>query len=115
MTFMLTTQAVERCRHTIQAAEVFHDQARTIAHVCADAERSDVVVAAVARDGRFTGAWTVPGTDLTAQVERLDSDGWVLLFSPAMRIDEIERRAVELARLAFRRWEAMRRWASRHA
>jgi hypothetical protein len=28
---------------------------------------------------------------------------------------EVEDRCLRLARLAFARWEAMRRWASRHA
>ena len=113
MGFVLTKEASERPKRTIDAAEMFHDKAWAIARACHDAREGETIVAVVERDGAFGGVWTVPTGDLCARVPRLESGGWSMVFSPKTTVAEIEERSLRLARLAFARWEAMRRWASR--
>ncbi len=113
--FVLTRDAVERTRQTIHAAEVFHDKARTIARICAGAGTDQVVVAVVESDGVFGGAWPIDRAEVSERLGPLEAGGWTLLFSAGTGVAEIEERSIAPARLAFRRWEAMRRWAARHA
>ena len=115
MSFALTKEAAERPRHTIHAAEILHDKAWAVARACAEAREGQVIVALVECDLTFGGVWTIPLEELRERVPRMAPGGWSLTFAPGTRRDEIEQRCLELARLAFRRWEAVRRWASRHA
>lgn len=114
MGFALTKEAAERPKRTIDAAEVFHAKAWAIARACADAREGETVVAIVERDLTFGGVWTVPTSELTAHVPRLEDGGWSLVFSRRTPVAAIEARSLTLARLAFARWEAIRRWASQH-
>lgn len=113
MSFSLTEEAAARPRLTIHAAEVFHAHAEEIADACAAAERAQVVLARVDGFLTFTGVLAVPRAQLTLYA-RGDSGGWTLVFSPGADIDEVRARCMELARSAFKRWEALRRWESRH-
>jgi hypothetical protein len=105
---------LERPRKTIQAAEQFHRNAAAIAHACVEAGDGEVVVAVVEREGMsFVGCWIVPREEIPVQVARLDRGDWSLLFSPGADRDEVEERALQIARLAFRRWEVALRWMAR--
>jgi len=114
MGFVLTKEAVDRAKRTVRAADVLHDKARAIAQVCAKADPDEVVVAVVEQDGRFGGTWPIAAAQLSTRVEHLEAGGWVLLFSPSTPVGDIEARCRELARLASRRWDAMRRWSAVH-
>ena len=104
---------MDRPKQTIHAAEIFHDNARNIASVCSDIPADHVALAVVDRDMAFAGVWVVPLSNLTVEVPRLAGDGWSIVVSPGTDTADIEDRALRLARLAFRRWEAMRRWVSK--
>lgn len=115
MPFHFSQGASDRPKQTIHAAEVLHDNARSIASVCMDAAEDEVVVAVINRDMGFGGVWTIPRSELSDRVPQLDDGGWSLVFGPGTPAADIEDRCLRLARLAFARWEVMRRWASRHA
>jgi hypothetical protein len=107
-------RASDRPNQTIHAAAVLHDNARSIAAACADASNGEVVLAIVSQDHAFRGIWTIPRETLAEHVAAYEDGGWSLVFSPGVGIDEIEERCMKLARLAFARWEAIRRWSSKH-
>jgi len=114
MTFHPSRSALDRPKQTIHAAELFHENARAIALACADASPGEVVVATVDHEDMvFGGLWTIPTEEVVRRVPELEAGGWALLFSPGTTREEIEERSLRMARLAFARWEAMRRWASR--
>lgn len=106
--------ATERPNQTIHAAAVTHDNAAQIASCCDMAEDNEVVIVAVAHDHAFRSMLTVQRSDLVKTILRFDDGGWTLTFSPGATIEEIEERCHAMARLAFRRWETTRRWASKH-
>ena len=114
MTFVPDEPLLARPRNTIHAAELFHSQAGVIAQICARASKGDAVVAAVDRFLSFSGVWTVQSSRLIEAASEWDQAGWTLLFSPGTDLREIERRSLDLGRQAFRRWEVLRRWASKH-
>jgi hypothetical protein len=115
MTFRLTQEAAERPRRTLHAYEIFHMNARTIAAACASAGPDEVVVAAVAANHTLAGVWTFRRSELTERVRDLDSAAWTLVFSPGTTRIAIEERCLELARIAFQRWETIRKWDSKHS
>jgi hypothetical protein len=116
MTFSLNRQTLDRPKQTIHAAELFHAHAATIAQACQEAAADDAVVAVVDWDDMvFAGVWIVARMDVQVQVLKLERSGWALIFPPATTKEAVEERALHLARLAFRRWEALQRWTSRHA
>ncbi len=106
--------AADRPIQTIHAAAVFHDHALAITAACANATKDELVVAAVSHDHAFRGVWTVPKSGLTELVSDLDDGGWVLVFSATAMLGDIEERSLKLARTAFARYEAIRRWVSAH-
>lgn len=114
MTFTPNEETLTRPRHTIHAAELFHDHAVVIARSCAGARSDEVVLAGVDRFLSFSGAWAIERAQLVVRVAEFDPGGWTLVFSPGTELREVEERSLELARHAFRRWEALRRWSSKH-
>ena len=114
MSFTPNEETLSRPRYTIHAAELFHDHAVVIARSCAGAQPDEVVLAGVDRFLSFSGAWPVERAQLTVRMAEFDPGGWTLVFSPGTELREVEERSLELARHAFRRWEALRRWSSKH-
>jgi hypothetical protein len=115
LTFALTRSALDRPKQTIHAAELFHESARMIASICAEAGGGEVVVAAVDRDDMvLAGVWTLSVAEIARRVPDLEAGGWVLIFRPGTRVEQIEKRCLQMARLAYARWEAMMKWSSRH-
>jgi len=108
-------EAIERPYHTYQAAGIIREKAGSIEHVTAAAGEDEIVVAVVQQDLSFGGLWTLAREDMIRQVLLLEDEGGCsLIFSPNTTIAQVERRCNELARIAFKRWEAMKRWVSRH-
>lgn len=68
----------------------------------------------VSHDHALHGIWTVPRGELTQLVTQHEAGEWSLVFSPGVGIAEIEERCLTLARLAFGRWEAVRRRVGKH-
>jgi hypothetical protein len=106
--------ASRRARRAIEAAETLHDRAPAIAQVCMKAASDQLVVAVVEEDGTFGGAWPVALSEVAARLDPLEAGGWTLTFAAQTPEEEIRARALEMARLAFRRWLALRRWVARH-
>lgn len=115
MAFELTPAMEERSRKTIEAAEILHKQARGITQACARAKAGELVVAVVEPDLRFGRLLIVPSEQLGQRIAALADGGWSLVFAHGTRRDEVEARCLTMARQAFTRWEALRRWASRHS
>lgn len=114
MPFIPTEETMARPRHTIHAAELFHAHAAAIARSCAEAGSDEAVLASVDRFLSFNGAWPVHRSQLIHRAAQFDEGGWTLVFSPGADLREVEERSLELARHAFRRWELLRRWSSKH-
>ncbi|HEX6508175.1 MAG TPA: hypothetical protein VF221_11135 [Chloroflexota bacterium] len=114
MAFVPTEETMARPRHTIHAAEILHTHAGDIARACAEAGGDTVVVAGVDRFLTFNGVWTVPLNELQRRVSEIDDGGWTIVFSPGADLPDIEERCMDLARRSFKRWEALRRWTSKH-
>ena len=113
MPFIPTEETMARPRHTIHAAELFHAHAATIARSAAAGSDEDVL-AGVDRFLSFSGAWPVHRSQLIDRAAEFDEGGWTLVFSPGTDLRQVEERSLELARHAFRRWEVLRRWSSKH-
>jgi hypothetical protein len=112
---MLSKEALERAKRTIDAEEVLHDHAPEIARVCAGAAVSESVIALVRRDLSFGGVITAPTEHFRANLHEMEEEGgWEQVFDPLEDVEAIEQRCLEMARNAFARWETALRWASRH-
>jgi len=112
---IFSKEAIERPYRTFQAAEVVREKAGAIEHVTAVVQEGEIVVAVVQHDLSFGGVWTLAREDMIRQVLLLeDEGGWSLIFSPNTTVAQVEQRCNELARIALKRWEAMKRWVSRH-
>ena len=114
MTFSLTEEAAARPRLTIHAAEILYSQARDIAQACEAATREEIVLARVDPFLSAVDVSTIRRADLVAHAGGGTGGGWMLIFSPGADLDEIRLRCLELARTAFKRWEALRRWEGAH-
>jgi hypothetical protein len=115
MSFHLSRATLDRPKQTIHAAELVHENAPVIARACAEVVYGEVAVAVVdRRDMVFEGVWTVRVSTISDRVAEIEQDGWALIFGPGTSLQEVEQRALEMARLAYSRWETMRRWASKN-
>jgi hypothetical protein len=111
---MLSKDALERIKRTIDAAEVLHEHAPEIAQACAQAIRTESVIAFVRSDLSFGGVVTAPTKHVSAHIHELeDEGGWSQMFEPKEGVKDIEQRCLDMARNAFARWEMAMRWASR--
>ncbi len=109
-----TKEALERPSHTLQAVGVIREKAGVICRATMDAREDEIVVAVVQRNLSFGGAWTLARENLAKQILLVeDQGGWSFTFSPNTSLAQIEERCLEFVRIAFKRWEAMQRWASR--
>ncbi len=79
-----------------------------------EAASDQLVVAVVEEDGTFGGAWPVALREVAARLGPLEAGGWMLTFAAQTPEAEVRARALEMARLAFRRWVALRKWVAQH-
>lgn len=106
---------MERPYRTLEAMKVLREKAGIIARITTNAQANEVVVAVIRDDLSFGGVWTLAREDLMKQVPVVEEEGgWSLIFSPNTQVAHIEERCDELARLAQKRGETMRRWMARH-
>lgn len=107
-------EAFERPFHSLQAVGTLCEQAGAISSVTMEAREDEIVVAVVQRDLSFGGAWIIAREDLVSQIHLMEGQGeWSFTFSPHTSLAEVEERCFQLSRIAFKRWEAMQRRASR--
>lgn len=111
--YTVTPEAIERARLSARAAGVFAEQAPSIAHACADATGSEIVVAVVGPGLHFTGVFVVPIMRLYETVQGQEPGGWSLVFSPETRVVEVELRCKKMARYAEARYRLAQRIAAR--
>jgi hypothetical protein len=108
-------EAMERPFRTLEATKVLREKAAVIERATIGAQADEVVVAVIRSDLSFGGAWTLAREELVRQALVVeDEGGWSLTFSPNTPVAQIEERCDELARIAQKRGEAMRRWALHH-
>lgn len=109
-------EAIERSSRTLQAAGVLRENAGAISQVTNDAREDEIVIAVIQGNLDFGGAWIIARENLITQVFLVeDKGGWSFIFSPHTSIAEVEERCLEFLRIAFRRWNAIQGWMSRHA
>jgi hypothetical protein len=106
--------ALERPARAIQAYGILRAHAGEIGLATSQASRDEQVVVVVTSDLSFAGIWTLPLKELTSQLPDMEAkQGWTLLFEAHTPVAQIEDHCLTLARLSFKRWEAMQRFASR--
>ena len=112
---LFSQEAMERPLRTIQAVELVREKADTIARVAANAHEDEIIAVTVQKDLTLGGVWTLPKSDLVRQVSIVEEKGgWSLLFSPNTTIAQVEQRCMEVARLASKRLEVMKRRMNRN-
>jgi len=105
--------ALARPARAIQAYGILRTHASEIGLATSKASRDESVVVIVTGDLSFAGIWILPRSELTTQLSEIeDEQGWTLLFEPYVAVAEIEDHCLTLARLSFKRWEALQRYAS---
>ncbi|HZR41735.1 MAG TPA: hypothetical protein VFB12_16560 [Ktedonobacteraceae bacterium] len=111
-----SNEAMDRPHRAIKAAGILRERAWAIEGAAADAGADEIIVAVVGKDLTFGGIWTAVREDLMWLVPRVEGQGgWSLIFSPKTSSAQVEERCMQFARIAFKRWEAMQRWAGRQA
>ncbi len=109
-------EALARPAQTLQAAGVLRGQMEAICSATSEAREDEIIIAVIQHDLSFGGAWIVARENLVKQLPLLeDQGGWSFTFSPDTSLAQIEERCLEFTRIAFKRWQAMERWASNHA
>ena len=96
-----------------QAAGVFADNADVIVAALPDVPDGHVLVAVVDHTHDFTGTHHVPQTDIVERVPELEREGWAMVFTDGTDADAVRRRAEEMATLARRRAEMIKRIQAR--
>ncbi|HLI06067.1 MAG TPA: hypothetical protein VKV40_05810 [Ktedonobacteraceae bacterium] len=108
-------EAIERPQLTVEAARILREKADVVARATTSAQYDEVVVAVIRDDLSFGGVWILARQHLALQIDAVeDEGGWSLTFSPNTPAARIEQRCDELASIAQRRGEIMRRWLERH-
>jgi hypothetical protein len=111
----LTRAILDRPKQTIHACEQIHENAWSIAQACSEVNADQVVVAFVDHEDMiYGGLAVVPRSDLRERLGAMDPADWQFVFRPGTTVDQVRDRALEVARLAFRRWETLLRWSARH-
>ena len=108
-----TPQARAAAEDKVRAAGVFADHADVIVAALPDVPDGHVLVAVVDDGHAFSGTHHVPQDELVAQVPALEGNGWAMVFTAGADADAIRRRTDEMAMLARRRAEMIRRIQAR--
>jgi hypothetical protein len=111
----LTPEAENRAEQTIKAAPVFAANAEVIAARTPDLPLEHTLVAVVDPQFQFTGMHVVSRAQLVEVVPGLEGDGWAMVFSHRSDADQVRHRASEMATLAQKRIEMIRRLRARRS
>ena len=96
-----------------RAAGVFADNAEVIVAALPGVPEGHVLVAVVDASHAFSGTHHVAKDDIVARVPELEGSGWAMVFTAGSDVDEVRRRAGEMATLARRRAEMITRIRTR--
>lgn len=100
----LSPEARERAHRTVLVADVFADHADLIVAALPDLPAGHVLIAVVDPSHEFTGTHHVNRAELVERVPQLeDGGGWAMVFSAGISVDDVRRRADEMASLAGQR------------
>jgi hypothetical protein len=96
-----------------RAAVVFAESAEVIVAALPDVPENHVLVAIVDEGHEFTGTHHVATDDIVERVTELEGEGWAMVFTTGSGVDDVRRRAEEMATLARRRAEMIARIQAR--
>ncbi|MEP6852315.1 MAG: hypothetical protein ABJA87_06620 [bacterium] len=109
----VSPEAVARAEQTVAAAPVFAANAEVIAARTPDLPEGHVLVAVVDAEPSFSGMHVVARASLVATVPGLEGDGWAMVFSHTSDAEQVRHRAAEMASIAAKRIEMIRRLRAR--
>ncbi len=109
----LSPEAVARAVRTAEAAPVFAANAEAIAARTPDLPEGHVLVAVVDETPSFAGLHVVARAQLVSVVPGLEGDGWAMVFSHRSDAEQVRHRAAEMASIAQKRIEMIRRLRAR--
>lgn len=98
-----------------RAAGVFADHAEVIVAALPDLPEGHVLVALVGHDHEFAGTHHVPQDALIVRIPELEARGWAMVFTEGSDVNDVRRRAEEMATLARRRAEMITRIRTRRS
>ena len=96
-----------------RAAGVFAEHAEAIVAALPDVPQGHVLVAVVDHDHAFAGTHHVAQSEIVERIPELEAHGWAMVFKPGSRVEDVRRRADEMATLARRRAEMITRIRTR--
>ena len=102
-------EAHEAALGKAKAATVFGEHAEVIVAALPDVPDGHVLVAVVDHTHDFTGTHHVAQTEIVERVPELEQQGWAMVFTDGTDADGVRRRAEEMATLARRRAEMIKR------
>jgi len=108
-------EARDAAQRKARAAAVFADHAEHIVDAL-PVLNTHVLIAVVDGNYGYSGSHHVETTDIVARVPELEADGgWAMVFSPNTTVEDVRRRAAEMASIANQRVAAIDRIAARRA
>ena len=112
----LSPEARERAERTRSVASVFAEHAETIVAALPELADEHVLVVVVDAQHELAGMHHVPQADLVMRVPELETaGGWAMVFSPASTVEDVQRRAQEMATIAEKRAAAIDRIVARRS
>ena len=98
-----------------RAAGVFADHAEVIVAALPAVPEGHVLVAVVDHQHAFTGTHHVAQSEIVERIPELEAQGWAMVFTTGSNVDDVRRRADEMATLARRRAEMITRIRTRRS
>jgi hypothetical protein len=112
----LSPEARDRASRTVVVAAVFADNAELIVSKLGELPDEHVLVAVVDATHELHGMHHVAQADLVMRVPELETaGGWAMVFSPTTTVDDVRRRAQEMASIAEKRAAAIDRIIAKRA
>ena len=112
----LSREARERAARTVEVADVFAAHAAQIVAALSSVPPTHVLAAVVDVSHEFFGTHEVDRSELVARIPELEGvDGWAMVFSPGVGVEDVRRRAAGMADIARKRMELIDRITARRA
>jgi riboflavin biosynthesis pyrimidine reductase len=110
----LSPEARDRAGHTVTVATVFEDNAERIVATLPELADEHVLVVVVDATHELAGMHHVAQSDLVMRVPELETaGGWAMVFSQGSTVEDVRRRAQEMASIAAKRAAAIDRIIAR--
>jgi hypothetical protein len=98
-----------------RAAGVFAEHAELIVAALPDVPEGHVLVALVDHEHAFAGTHHVAQDEIIERIPELEAHAWAMVFTKGSRVEDVRRRADEMATLASRRAEMITRIRTRRS